>query len=59
MRSKVINSLAALVIAAGSTLMAAPSQAQHVPPRDACCETSSCGCCGTYASCGPSGCSCS
>ena len=64
MRNKLINSMAALVIAAGGMLLSSPSQAQvsqpEVPGGGAhCCSSASCSCCGaSAAACGTS-CSCS
>ncbi|HEX8830878.1 MAG TPA: hypothetical protein VF705_06925 [Longimicrobium sp.] len=58
MRTKVINSLAALVIAAGGTLLAVPSQAQEQEIAKQCCASASCSCCGSTAACGDGGCSC-
>ncbi|HEX8830876.1 MAG TPA: hypothetical protein VF705_06915 [Longimicrobium sp.] len=53
MRAKVINSLAALIIAAGGTLLAAPSRAQEQQNEigKVCCSTASCTCCGSSAWC--------
>ena len=62
MRNKLINSMAALVIASGGMLLSTPSQAQDqiqqpgAEPK--CCATTSCSCCGASSAACSGSCSC-